>query len=118
MSTTKTHPPVVCPALWCDSAPHGAHDDMGKPGDAWLASRGGSRGGPEYDPAIEGSWCHRSSGYTVASVEVSVSRSTDLAGNDNEPRTVFVSGHDLSVEQAQELARALLAACEMLAVSA
>jgi hypothetical protein len=87
---------------------------MGKPGDAWLANREG----PEYDPAVEGSWCHQSSGYTVASLEVSVSRSTDLAGNDNEPRTVFVNGHDLSGEQARELAKALLAACNMLAFEA
>ena len=102
-TTTTTHPTVTCPP-WCVNAPNDEHDDMGRPGNP----------GPEYDPAVEGSWCHQSSGYTVASLEVSVSRSTNLAGNDNEPRAVFVNGHELSVEQAQELAKALLAACEML----
>ncbi len=103
-TTTTTHPKVTCPP-WCVNAPHDEHDDMGRPGNP----------GPEYDPAVEGSWCHSSSGYTVGGLEVFVSSSTDLAGNDNEQRTVFLNGvHDLTVEEARELAKVLNAGCDML----
>ncbi len=103
-TTTTTHPTVACPP-WCAYAPHDERDDMGRPRNA----------GPEYDPATEGSWCHSSTTYTVSDLEVSISSSTDLAGNDNEPRMVFVNGvHELTVEEASELAKVLNAACDML----
>ncbi len=106
-TTTLTHPTVTCPG-WCVDAPHDAHDDMRRPGNA----------GPGYDPTTQGSWCHSSSGYTVGDLEVSVSSSTDLAGNDNEPQRVWLNGvHDLTVEEARELAKALNAGCDMLATT-
>ncbi len=103
--TTTAHPTVTCPQ-WCVDAPHGEHDDMERPSNA----------GPGYDPAVGGSWCHGSDGYTVGDLEVSVSSSTDLAGNDNEQPRVWLNGvHDLTVEQARELAKALNGGCDMLA---
>jgi len=41
---------------------------------------------------------------------------TDLAGNDNQPQRVWLNGvHDLTVEEARALAKALNAGCDMLA---
>ncbi len=90
----------VCPP-WCTET---EHFDWGKPGNA----------GADYDPIAQGSFCHSDDGIDVAGYSVSLSSSTDFAGNANEEPRVFLDGHDLTIEQAMQLGTNLVVAAKLL----
>lgn len=97
MPTTTDQPTTFACPFWCTS-----HEDMNRPAPRNVAALA------TYDETVDCHFVHASDDVTIGDKGVSVSICTDWNGRDIEPPTVFLDGHDLTVDEARQLARALL----------